>query len=115
VEQYLKEHIEKAKVSCVSVCRLLPCSCCSCYPPSLFVTHLDEGITPSDPHNDPLLDIQGPIIRARTRQLNLELSSFLINSLYEFENILLSNDYVMLTNQGEDQETHRGGLGSVED
>ena len=37
MEQYLKEHIEKAKVSCVSVCGLVPCSCCSCYPPSLFV------------------------------------------------------------------------------
>ena len=28
---------------------------------------------------------------------------------------LLSNDYVVLRNQGEDQETHRGGLGGVED
>ena len=42
-EQYLKEHIEKAKVSCVSVCYLVPCSCCSCYPPYLFVTHLALG------------------------------------------------------------------------
>jgi len=79
------------------------------------VTHLDEDVTPSDPHNDPLLDIQGPITRAHTRQLNLEVSSFLSNSLYEFENRLLSNNYVVLRNQGEDQETHRGGLGGVED
>ena len=40
VEQYLKEHIEKAKVSCVGVCCLVPCFCCFCYPPYLFVTHL---------------------------------------------------------------------------
>ena len=40
VEQYLEEHIEKAKVSCVSVCYLFPCLCCSCYPPCLFITHL---------------------------------------------------------------------------
>ena len=115
MKQYLKEHIEKAKVSCVSVCRLVPCSCCSCYPPSLFDTNLDEDITPSDPHNDPLLDIQGPITRACMRQLNLEVRSFLSNSLYEFENRLLPNDYVVLRNQGEDQETQRAWLGGVED
>ena len=39
-EQYLKEHIEKAKVRCVSMCCLVPCLCCSCYPPYLFFTHL---------------------------------------------------------------------------
>ena len=41
-EQYLKEHIEKAKVSCVSVCCLVPCLCCYCYPPYLFFTHLSS-------------------------------------------------------------------------
>ena len=63
----------------------------------------DEDITPLDLHNDPLLDIQGPITRARARQLNLEVSSFLSNSFYDFKNRLLPNDYIMLRNQGEDQ------------
>ena len=80
----------------------------------MFVTHVDEDITPSDPHNDHLLDIQGPITRAHATN-NLEVSSFLSNSLYEFENRLLPNDYVVLRNQGGGQETHRGGLGGVED
>jgi hypothetical protein len=48
-------------------------------------TPIDEDITPSHTHNDPLLDIQGPITRARVRQLNLEVSSFLSNSLYDFK------------------------------
>jgi hypothetical protein len=75
----------------------------------------DEDITPSHTHNDPLLDIQGPITRTRARQLNLEVSSFLSNSLYDFENRLLPNDYMVLRNEGEVQETHGGGLGGVED
>jgi hypothetical protein len=75
----------------------------------------DEDITLSHTHNDPLLDIQGPITRARARQLNLEVSSFLSNSLYDFENRLLPNDYIVLMNEGEVQETHGGGLGGVED
>jgi hypothetical protein len=65
----------------------------------------DEDITPSHTHththNDLLLDIQGPITRARVRQLNLEVSSFLSNSLYDLENRLLPNDYIMLRNEGE--------------
>jgi hypothetical protein len=61
----------------------------------------DEDITLSHTHNDPLLDIQGPITRARARQLNLEVSSFLSNSLYDFENRLLPNDYIVLRNEGE--------------
>jgi hypothetical protein len=74
----------------------------------------DEDITHSHTHNDPLLDIQGPITRARARQLNLEVSSFLSNSLYDFENRLLHNDYIVLRIEEEIQETHGGGLGGVE-
>ena len=75
----------------------------------------DEDITPSDTYNDPPLNFQGPITRAHARQLNLEVSSFLSNSLYNFENRLLPNDYVLLRNHGEDKETHRGRLGGVEE
>ena len=35
-EQYLEEHVEKAKVSCVSVCCLVSYLCCCCHPPYLF-------------------------------------------------------------------------------
>jgi hypothetical protein len=75
----------------------------------------DEDTTPSYTHNDTLLHIQGPITRACAQQLNLEVSSLLSNSLYNFENRLLPNDYIVLRNQRENQKTHKGGLGGVED
>jgi len=42
------------------------------------------------------------------------VSSFLSKSLYDFENKLLPNDYIVLRNHGEDQEMHKGWLGGVE-
>jgi hypothetical protein len=62
--------------------------------------HSDEDITPLDTHNKPPLDIQGPITRARARQLNLEVSSFLSTTLYNFENKMLPNDYIVIRNHG---------------
>jgi hypothetical protein len=62
----------------------------------------DEDITHLDAHNSPPLDIKGPITRARARQLNLEVSSFLGTSTYNLENKLLPNDYIVIRNQGED-------------
>ena len=62
----------------------------------------DEDITPSNAQDDPLLDIQDPITKARARQLNLQVSSFLNKSFYDFENRLLPNDYSVLRNHGED-------------
>jgi hypothetical protein len=70
----------------------------------------DEDITYFDAHNTSPLDIQGPITRARARQLNSEVSSFLSTSTYDFENRLLPNDYIVIRNQGEDQEMHGEGL-----
>jgi hypothetical protein len=70
----------------------------------------DEDITPSDAHNTPL-DIQGPVTGARARQLNLEVSSFLSTSFYDFENRLLSNDYIMIRNEGENQGIRGEDLG----
>ena len=75
----------------------------------------DEDITSLDAHNTPPLDIQGPITRARAQQLNLEVSSFLSSSLYDFENRLLPNDYIMTRNHGEEQEMCGEDLGGVED
>ena len=77
--------------------------------------HCDEDITPLDIHNNHPSVIQEPITRARTQQLNLDVSSFLCLSLYDFENRLLPNDYIMIRNNGEDKETLREGLRGVED
>lgn len=80
-------------------------------------THYDKDITPSNTHNNnnPPSVIQGPITRVRAWQLNLELSSFLYSPLYDFENRLLSNDYIMIRYNGEDKETLTEGLRAVED
>jgi hypothetical protein len=75
----------------------------------------DEDITPLDTTNDPPLVMQGPITRARARQLNLEVSSFLSTSLYDYENRLLPNDYIVIRNNGEGQGMLGDGLGVMED
>jgi hypothetical protein len=41
------------------------------------------------------------ITRPRAQQLNLEVRSFLSNSLYDLENRLIPNDYIVLKNEGE--------------
>ena len=45
-KQYLEEHIEKTKVSCVSVCCLVPYLCCCFHPPYLFFTPLSPWYLP---------------------------------------------------------------------
>ena len=75
----------------------------------------DEDITPSDTQNNPPLDIQGPITRARARQLNLQVSSFLSTSLCDYKNRLLPNDYIVIRNHGEDQRIVGEGLQGRED
>jgi hypothetical protein len=75
----------------------------------------DEDITHLDTNNNPPLNVQGPITRARARQLNLEVSSFLNSSSYDYENRLLPNDYIVLRNHGEGQGILGEGLGGVED
>jgi len=68
-----------------------------------------------DTNDPPQEDIQGPITRARARQLNLQGSSFLSNVYYESENRLLPNDLIVLMNKGEDQQWRGEGLGGMED
>ena len=46
MKQYLEEHIEKAKVSYVSMCCLVPCLCCCFHPPYLFFIHLSPFYPP---------------------------------------------------------------------
>ena len=56
--------------------------------------------------------MQGPMTRARMRQLNLQVSSFLSDPFHTFENRLLPNDVILLRNIGEGQEglrEHGGG------
>ena len=60
-------------------------------------------------------NIQGPITRARARQLNLEVSSFLNTSLYDYKDRLLPNDYIVIRNHGEGEGMLGDGLGGVED
>ena len=74
----------------------------------------DEDITPMDTHNTPQDAIEGPITRARARQLNHQVSSLLCNSFNDFEDRLLPNDIIILRNYGEDQRALEGGLGGGE-
>jgi hypothetical protein len=68
-----------------------------------------------DTNNTPQVDIQGPITRARARQLNLQVISFLRNYFCVFENNMLPNDLIVLRNKGEDQQGRGKDLGGVED
>ena len=54
----------------------------------------DEDIPPSDPPNN----MQGPMTRARMRQLNLQVSSFLSDPFHTFKNRLLPNDVIFFRN-----------------
>jgi hypothetical protein len=67
-----------------------------------------------DTNNTPQVDIQGPITRACTRQLNLQVISFLHNYSCAFESSMLPNDLIVLRNPGEDhggQTEHQEGAG----
>jgi hypothetical protein len=68
-----------------------------------------------DTNNTPQVDIQGPITRARARQLNLQVISFLCNYSCAFESSVLPNDLIVHRNEGEDQQGHGKNLGGVED
>ncbi|XP_039801651.1 uncharacterized protein LOC120665972 isoform X4 [Panicum virgatum] len=70
----------------------------------------NEDITHLDTNN-----IQGPITRARARQLNLEVSSFLNTSLYDYKDRLLPNYYIVIRNHGEGEGMLGDGLGGVQD
>ena len=59
--------------------------------------------------------MQGPMTRARMRQLNLEVSSFLSDPFHTFENRLLPNDVILLRNIGEGHEGLRGSGGGDDD
>ena len=66
----------------------------------------DEDITPSDTYTPSIPPTIGPLTRARARQLNHEVSSFLSVPLYfDKDGMLLNNcDVLLLRNTGEDQQ-----------
>jgi hypothetical protein len=68
-----------------------------------------------DTNNTPQVDIQGPITRARARQLNLQVIWFLRNYSCAFESSMLPNDLIILRNEGKDQQGRGKDLGGVED
>jgi hypothetical protein len=72
-------------------------------------------ITPSDAPADPPTIMQGPMTRARMRQLNLEVSLFLSDPFHTFENRLLPNDIILLRNIGEGHDELRGRGGGEDD
>ena len=59
--------------------------------------------------------MQGPMIRARRRQLNLEVNSFLSDHFLTFENRLLPNNVILLRNIGHGHEGLRGRGGGNDD
>ena len=55
----------------------------------------------------PPIVMQGPLTRARARQLNQQVSSFLCSNAYTYEDGMLPNsiiDYIVLRNFGEEHE-----------
>jgi hypothetical protein len=62
----------------------------------------------------PSVEILGPITQSRAQQLNNQVNSFLCSSAYNIENRLLSNNLIVLRNQGEErggQTEHLEGTG----
>ncbi|WVZ93525.1 hypothetical protein U9M48_039497 [Paspalum notatum var. saurae] len=83
---------------------------------SRIVSVSDEDISPMYTTESPPSVLQGPITRARARQLNQQVNSFLSSSTYTDKDGMLSNyilDYIILRNLGEDQEGlgHQQGVG----
>ena len=59
--------------------------------------------------------MQGSMTRARIRQLNLQVSSFLSDHFHTFEYRLLPNNVILLRNIGEGHEVLRGCGGHEDD
>jgi hypothetical protein len=79
------------------------------------MTPSDEDIRASDPTNAFLVDMEVAMNWTRGRQLNLQVSSFQITLLIDFENILLPNDLIIVTNYGDNDEDSRDSFGGMED
>jgi hypothetical protein len=82
----------------------------ACHPESglpFRSNHRSEDITPMYMAETPPIVIQGPITRARARQLHQQVSSFLSTHAYSCDDGMLSNDlidYIVLRSFGDDHE-----------
>ncbi|TVU13325.1 hypothetical protein EJB05_40374, partial [Eragrostis curvula] len=74
----------------------------------------DEDMTRTDTTNTHPLDMKDLITRGRARLATLLVSSFLMPSLYGFENILIPNELIIVSNHGDDEEAAGEVLGGVE-
>jgi hypothetical protein len=84
----------------------------------LRTTSMQEGEDDEDINTSatiiPSIEILGPITRSRAQELNHLINSFLCSSAYNIESRLLSNDFIILRNQGEDhggQTEYQEGAG----
>jgi hypothetical protein len=76
-----------------------------------MIGQTDEGITKSDT-TTPSIEVQGPITRSRAQQLRCQVNSFLCSSANDLENRWLTNDLIIIRNQG---VGHGGHVGDQED
>jgi hypothetical protein len=67
----------------------------------------DEDITTLET-TTPSIEVQGPIMRSQAQQLHRQVNSFLCSSTNDLDNILLSNDLIVIRNQGLDHGGHVG-------
>jgi hypothetical protein len=67
----------------------------------------DEDITTLDT-TIPSVELQGPITRSRAQKLCHQVNSFLCSSANDLENRLLSNDLIVIRNQGVDHGEYVG-------
>jgi hypothetical protein len=75
----------------------------------------DEDITTSDT-TTPSIEVQGPITRSRAQQLRRSINLFFYSSANDLENRLLSNDLIVIRNQGANYRGHVGhqeGVGEL--
>jgi hypothetical protein len=70
----------------------------------------DEDITTSDTIT-PSIEMHGPITRSQAQQLRHQVNSFLCSSANDLENRWLSNDLIVIRNQG---VAHGGHVGHKE-
>jgi hypothetical protein len=67
----------------------------------------DEDITTSDT-STPSIEVQGPITRSRAQQLRRQVNLFLCSSTNDLENRWLTNNLIVIRNQGVDHGGHVG-------
>ncbi|KAK3150093.1 hypothetical protein QOZ80_3AG0227930 [Eleusine coracana subsp. coracana] len=68
----------------------------------------DEDITPMDTHNTPPTKM-----KVHAHHLNLQVSSFLMFCLFDFENRLQPNELIIVKNHGDDDEIACEVIGGV--